>query len=1300
VSGRSGTATCALGANQSALKRGRRLPYCLLLSALLLGAAILEKDGGAGFPTANPRSNAQWAHLYAALPLSFEANRGQTDPSVNFLSKGHGFTLFLTGREAVLTLKNPSSSAPGQKPAASGAALRLKLLGANAQPLVTGKDELPGKANYFLGNNPSKWHTNIPTYAKVHYENVYPGVDLVYYGTHGGELEYDFVVAPGADPHAIALGIETQVLAPLRIMPDGNLVVPLRGGDVQLHKPVVYQETMAGAQGSEPTVPSDTRVSSNRQSAIGNRQSVEGHYALDAQNRLRFELGPYDHNRPLVIDPVLIYATYVGGGGGDIAYAIAVDASLDAYITGVTNSSNFPTVGSPYSGSYRGNGDCFVTKINSEGTQLLYSTYIGGSESDTATAIAVSNGAAFITGNTDSADFPTHAPTGTTTTNPFQLNYGGNTDAFVTQLDATGSSLVYSSYLGGSGADFGQGIAVDSSGNAYVTGATQSTNFPVTPGVLQSINNGSSDAFVAKVNFTGEALVYSTYLGGTQADVAQGIQVDSSGNAYVAGYTFSPDFPLVAPIQTKIGGGADAFVAKLNATGTALTYSTFLGGSGDDRAFGIALDSTLNAYITGETVSTNFPTSTGAFQTALKGSSDAFVCKLNPAGSTLVYSTYLGGSGVDQANGIAVIPSGTNAGVAFVTGFTESSDFPTHNPVQAILGLSINNLCGTAPCPDAFVTKLNASGNFDNTTYSTYLGGNGPDYGQAIAVDSAGDPYITGSTSSTNFPTAAPVNTGLQYVSAYKTSLNGTAGNAFVAKFDPANYPSISISPSSLAFGNETVSVTSPYQLVTIVNPSTTPLVITQIQVLQIGTSTTVYTETDNCVGTIAGGGGYCTMNVAFTPPSTGTFNTGQITITDNAGGVVGSTQTIALTGSGVTAASAVTVSPTSLSFSSQAVGTVSPSQSVTITNTGTATLNISGFSVGTSGDYSYSVQSCLALGNTLGVGQSCTVLVTFNPTASGTRAGSLSITDNATGSPQVVSLTGIGAAAFALTAPSSGNNNPVIVGSTQTTFTIIANSVPNVNFNGAISLACSSGSTCAFTTNPIFIGQNTQMIISNLQPNPPSNPYAFTVTGTSGSQNFTLQLNLEYEDFTLTASPSVDTIEAGTPAIFFIYVNPLYTFSSQLQLSCYSGLPPAYSCTWDNSQPTPNGTSPTKVTLTINTVKYIGPTHAPPRFPYDKLPPLIFGLLSLAGLASLALGNNRRGRHGWLGSGWLAVRLAVLSLILALNLALVACRPSTLVISGTTPGNYVIQVQGTLLSNTAVNRYTTMNLAVTSSAP
>jgi len=1279
VSGRIGTATCALGANQSAIKRGRRLPYCLLLIALLLGAAILQKDGGAGFPTAKPRSSAQWAHLYAALPLSFEANRGQTDPSVNFLSRGRGFTLFLTGREAVLTLKNPSSAAGGQKPPASSAALRLRLMGANAHAVATGRDELPGKANYFLGNDPSKWRRNVPTYARVRYESIYPGVDLVYYGTQGGELEYDFVVAPGADPNVIALGVETPGHAPLQINSEGDLVVQLQSGDVQLHKPVVYQTDPGGASsftGSSPTA--------------HHASEVEGHYALDAQNHVRFELGPYDRNRPLVIDPVLAYATYLGGSGGDIGYAIAVDSSFDAYIAGVTNSTNFPTVGSAYQSSNNGNGDAFVAKVNSGGTQLLYSTYLGGTGSDTATAIAVSAGSVFITGNTTSVDFPVAAPSTPTRTYPFQRNYGGNTDAFVTELNATGNSLVYSSYLGGSGADFGQGIAVDSSGNAYVTGATQSTDFPTTTNALQSINKGSSDAFVTKVNFTGVALVYSTYLGGSAVDVAQSIQVDSSGNAYVAGYTFSTDFPLVGPFQSIIGGGADAFVAKLNPAGSALTFSTFLGGSGDDRAYGLALDGSQNIYITGSTISTNFPTTSSAFQPALKGSSDAFVCKLNAAGSSLLYSTYLGGSGVDQGSAIAV----TSAGVAYVTGFTQSSNFPTQNPIQSILGLSNNNLCGTAPCADAFVSQLDTVKNA--LVYSTYLGGNGPDFGQAIALDSTGDPYITGSTSSTNFPATSPPSSVSIAAPPYKSTLTGTAGNAFVAKIDSGNNPNISIVPASLNFGNETISVTSPLQQITIVNPSTVPLTITAIQVGLVGSSATVFTETDNCVGTIPPGGAYCTMYVAFTPNSTGVV-TDQITITDNAGGVAGTQQNIALTGAGVTAATAVTVSPTSLSFPSQSVGTISPAQNVTITNTGTATLNITKISPGTSGDFS-ETDTCGAVQNTLGVGQSCSVSVFFSPTASGTRAGSLTISDNATGSPQIVALTGIGAAAFTLVSPSAVN--PALIGDTQTTFVIQAQGP--TSFNGAISLACSAGSTCAFTTNPIFVGGNTTLTISNLSPNPSSNPYAFQVTGTSGSQSTTLQLNLMFKDFTLTATPSSNVIQAGTTATYHIFVNPLYGFNNQVNLLCdSSGLPPAATCTWSpNSTPVPNGTSPASVTLSLSTQKYVAPTHAPPRFPNGKLPPLIFGLLSLAGLASLALGKRRRARHGWLGSGWLGVRLATLNLILALNLALAACRPSTLVISGTTTGNYTITVSGTLASNNSVVRYTTLNLSVTSSVP
>ena len=1295
MSGRSGTATCAQGANPSPMKRGRRLPYCLLFIALLMGATMLKRDVGAAFPAAaQSRSKAQWAQLYAALPLSFEANHGQTDPSVNFLSRGKGYALFLTGREAVLTLRKSSvagahppalsklgqpATDDGQK--ANDAVLRMQLVGGNPTAKVAGTDELPGKTNYFIGNDRSKWRTNIPTFAKVRYENVYPGVDLVYYGTRGGELEYDFIVNPGADPNAIALGIDAQGHAPLQINSQGNLIVKIGSDNVEFHQPVVYQSE------------------ANRQSSIDHRHPVQAHYSLDAQNHVRFELGPYDHNRPLVIDPVLIYATYVGGSGGDIGYGIAVDAFFDAYITGVTNSTNFPSVGSPYQSSNKGDGDAFVTEINHQGTQLIYSTYLGGSGSDTATAIALANGSAYVTGYTTSTNFPTMAPAGAGTNLPFQQIYGGNTDAFVTALNTTGTALIYSSYLGGSGADFGQGIAVDSSGNAYVTGTTQSTNFP-TVNSYQPINNGGEDAFISKVNFTGEQLLYSTYLGGSQADVGQAITLDSNNNAYVTGYTFSTDFPLSSPVQSTLGGGADAFVTELNAAGSALTFSTYLGGSGDDRSYGISLDGNNNVYVAGATSSANFPTTSGVFQPNLRGASNAFVSQLSHGGTTLVYSTFLGGTGTDQGNAIAV----TSSGIAFVTGYTNSSDFPTQAPIQAVLGLSNNGLCGSAPCSDAFVTQLNSTGSA--LIYSTFLGGNGPDFGQGVAVDSNGNPYITGSTSSTNFPAI--------WGGSYKSSLTGTSGNAFIAKIStpsPDNIPNLAILPSTVNFGNETITVTSPLQQILLVNPSTTPLTITNISVGLVGLSSTVFQESDNCIGTIQGGSAYCTMNVSFTPGTLGNV-TDTITVYDNAGGTAGNDQTINLTGTGVTAATAVTVQPSSLSFSSQAVGTISPPQSVTVTNTGTEPLNITKISTGTSSSTTTDfaeTDNCLSApyNGVLAVGNSCNVSVTFTPTASGVRAADLEISDNATGSPQSVSLTGTGAAAFSLSSPSAAN--PTLIGNTQTTFVIEANSASN--FNGAITLSCSGGSTCQFSTNPIFAGGSTStstLTISNLTPNPSSNPYPFTVTGTSGSQSFTLPLSLEFSDFSLTASPVSQSIESGSTATYNVNINPLFGFNNEKVNLILLKTTPSISDTsntFSNATPTVNSTGPTQVQFSITTAKYIAPSapglgHLLPRFPGGKLPPYLFGLLSLAGLASLALGHKRRRRNGRIGYGWMVVRLSTLSLILSLNLAMAACRPNTLSITGTATGAYVITLQGSLASNSSVYREVVVDLSVTQGPP
>jgi hypothetical protein len=1307
VSERTGTASCALSASRRASKIRARLPYALLLTALLLGAASIHEDRFSAPPVAKPRSSAQWARLFSALPMSFEANQGQTDRDVNFLSRGQGYTLFLTREEAVLRLKGPTSVAGSQssvaRPGLQGAlargrgatesslqttdsVLRLRLVGANVAAAVTGADPLPGHANYFLGNDPKKWHTDVPTYAQVKYQGVYPGVDLIYYGTQGGQIEYDFVVAPRADPTAITLEVGAHDHAPLRIAADGDLIAHLDSGDVRFHKPVVYQPI----PGSQPRTKDD-----------GQRKLIQGKYVLTAACQVGFALGPYDHSRPLIIDPYLSYATYVGGSGGDIGYAIAVDSNNDAYIAGVTNSSNFPTKG-PGQSTNAGNGDAFVTQVNATGTALLYSTYIGGSGSDTATAIAVKAGNAFITGNTTSTNFPNTAPqSGGTTVYPFQTTPGGGIDAFVTELNTTGDHLVFSSYLGGSGADFGQGIAVDSTGNVYVTGSTQSANFPTaTP--LQAANNGNSDIFVTEVNFTGTQILYSTFLGGAQADVAQAIQVTTSGgnaNVYVTGYTFSTDFPLASPYQATNAGAPDAFVAEITINTTteasALTFSTYLGGSGDDRAYGLGLDGTGNVYITGATLSTDFPTTSGAYQTTNHGLADAFVAKLSAAGSALLYSTYLGGSGVDQGSALAV----TSAGVVYVTGFTQSSDFPTANPVQAILGISAGPLCGTSACSDAFVTQLNAAGNA--LVYSTYLGGSGPDFGQAIALDSTGDPYITGSTSSTNFPAIA---------GAFQSSLTGVTGNAFVAKIDSANQPTIALVPGSVNFGNETLSVTSAQQQVTVINPGTEPLVITEIAFNHPYTTTTTppttvtsasaygFAETDNCVGTLPPSGGTCTINLTFTPPSV-SAQTDQLTITDNAyiAGAASLSQTITLTGTGVTAATAVTVTPTTLTFANQNVGTTSAPQNVTITNTGTATLNISKISTGTSGDYT-ETDTCGALLDTLSVGQSCSVSVTFSPTASGTRSGSLSIADNATGSPQTVAISGVGLAAFSLSSPVAGNKNPVLIGSTSTTFTIVANG-PNT-FTGNITLACSSGTTCAFSPTTVGVGGVSILTVSNLTTTltaTPGNPYAFTVTGVSGSQTASLQLNLLFEDFSLSATPALNTIASGSSAPYTVLVTPFNGFTGQaVQLACATaGLPPDAKCTFSNATPSPNGFA-SSIQLTIYTAKYVAPTLTYPRAPTGKLPPLILGLVSLAALASLALGARRRARRGPRAPGWLGVRLATISLILTLNLALGSCRPSTIISSGTTTGDYTITITGTLVSNTAVVRTTVINLAVT----
>jgi hypothetical protein len=698
----------------------------MLALSVLTCRSALAAQSQENSPPAASSSRLQAIESFINLPLYFETNRGQTDAQVKFLSRGAGYTLFLTPSKAVLVLtrQEPGDTESGKRERRTdGAVVSMAFVGANGGPHVSGREQLPGKVNYFIGNNPRKWRTNIATYAKVLYRDLYPGIDLVYHGRQG-QLEYDLVIRPGADLRNIVL--EFRGAERLEVDARGDLVMHTEMGAIRQRKPVVYQEIN------------------------GARREIVGSYAVKGKHRVGFKVAAYDATRPLVIDPVLFYSTYLGGSFDDHGEGIAVDSTGNAYVTGGTTSSNFPTTPGAYSTTF---GCCvgvsnhvFVTKLNPLGSApLIYSTYIGANGDDFGIGIAIDTlGNAYVTGRTGN-NFPT-------TPGAFQTTFGGgNYDGFVTKLNSSGSALFYSTYLGGSGDDWGVGIAVDGAGSAYVTGRTGSTNFPTTIGAFQTAfaggidsfaTPGGTDAFVTKLNPAGSApLLYSTYLGGSANDFGNGIAVDGLGNAYVTGYSGSTNFPTTAgAFQTTFGGAVDAFVTKLNPLGSApLVYSTFLGGSSGDQGRGIAVDGSGNAYVTGFTGSTNFPTTLGAFQTSYGGNGDAFVTKLNPAGSApLVYSTYLGGSNEDVGGGIAVDSSGN----AYVTGYTFSTNFPTTpNAFQPTSGGG----------PDAFVTKLNPDGSA-TPGYSSYLGGSGFDRAFGIAVDSFGNAYVTGDTSG-SFPT-------------------------------------------------------------------------------------------------------------------------------------------------------------------------------------------------------------------------------------------------------------------------------------------------------------------------------------------------------------------------------------------------------------------------------------------------------------------------------------------------------------------------------------------------------------------
>jgi len=706
---------------------------------------------------------------FGRLPLSFEANYGQADQPARFLARRSGSVCFLSPGEITVQFSYRAARAAQTAPrdlvptqsgsqatasdvtklSAGGvgetATLRMELLGSNRNAAMEGLDPLPGKSNYFIGKDPAGWHRNIPTFSKVRYRNIYPGIDLSVYGNQQ-HLEYDFVLAAGADPEAIRLAARSRAgkessQSEVQLDAQGDLLIGPAAKAVRQRAPRAYQLIE------------------------GKRVPVICSYLLLGQGKVAFRVGAYDRLRELIIDPVIESSTYLGGSGSDTGIDVAVDGPGNIYVCGNTSSLNFPTA-QPKQATYGGgSSDVFVAKLNPTGDTLLYSTYLGGNDAElisvTAGVAVDSSGSAYIAGQTTSANFPT-------TAGSFRPTPAGASDAFVAKLSPQGDSLAYATYLGGAANDNGWGLAVDGSGNAYVTGVTISTNFPTLNAVQSSIkrdssNNVTQDAFVTKLNAAGSGLVFSTYLGGNRSDYGLGITVDALSNVYLVGNSTSTDLATSGSAQSVYGGGTtfgDAFVAKLNATGSGIVYLTYLGGTQDEEGRAVAVDDQGNMYAAGYTRSSNYP-SLNPVQSNFGGGTcagapcpDAFVTKLS-AGGAFVYSTFIGGNGDDRAQGLAVDASGN----AHVSGFTNSTNF------RAIGSSQI----GLAGGYDIFISKLNSTG--QAYIYSALLGGSGDDQAFGLALDAAGSVFVTGQTGSADFPT----------LNAYQGSRAGST-DGFVAK--------------------------------------------------------------------------------------------------------------------------------------------------------------------------------------------------------------------------------------------------------------------------------------------------------------------------------------------------------------------------------------------------------------------------------------------------------------------------------------------------------------------------------------
>jgi hypothetical protein len=885
--------------------------------------------------------------IFGQIPLSFEPNVGQEEGLVKFLSRGPSYTIFMMQEELVLVFPSHEShlSRP-QVPALTSSNIRMKFVGANPDSEIKGTAQLSGKVNYFLGNEASKWKTDIATFREVSYNDIYSGIDLVFYGT-GEKLEYDFVVKPGSDPNQIRLAVDGADSVSLDL--SGALLLSRGAGTISFKKPVIYQVAEHG------------------------KRQVAGSYLLEhtkAQGEdkttVSFKVGTFDRSKPLIIDPVLDYSTYLGGNDDDWASGVAINAAGEAYVVGTTSSLNFPTTPNSVQPTLSGCSagycrDVFITKFNASGNALVYSTYLGGSNDDYGGAIAVdSSGNAYVTGDTQSTDFPT-------TAGAVQRSCGGtcfNNDAFVAKLNSSGSVLAYSTYLGGSGEDDGTGIAVRN-GNTYVSGFSASTDFPVTAGAFQTQMQGQGSSFVVELNANGTALNYGTFIGEVDLfGAGPGIVVDAMGNSYLAGVTLSANFPFTSSaFHTVIFNGliSNTYITKLNSAGSALFYSALLGGA---AITSITIDSAGAAFFAGP-AGPFYPISPGALDPSC--GNGTLVAKLSPDGSVLSSSALVCSESFDRAS-ITRDPLGNT----FLFGDTDSPEMPT---TVGAFQTSINNRCCFYT---GFLAKLTPD--FSALGYATYFGGSSGAYAGGAATDSAGNIYGVGSTSSTDFPVR----------NAFQATYGGS-GDAFVSKFSVPKNP-VSIYPAMLNFNQYGLDVSSAPLTVTVANISNSPLNITSI------ISTGDFSETNTC-GTQVVAGGQCTIKVVFTPKKVGIRN-GSLVLKDSRG-----KQTVAVTGAGVNGA--VFVSSSNFEIDNQPFGYTSPPLKIVVSNLGNKDLNISSISLQNGPTWNFfGNTNCL---NPIKPRGSCSVRVDFTPDYSCYNGdySALQFVDNAGDSPQGFGLVG-----------------------------------------------------------------------------------------------------------------------------------------------------------------------------------------------------------------------------------------------------------------------------------------------------